>query len=186
MESDAGRLHSFSRKSLGNAKNSKSIARHGSRKRLLIHKKNSGSRDEGTRPTTHITPHNCSQASLAKVKRPPLSNFSLMRSQSNLSLYKRDISFKEADKSSGGGIDQKSIDGYFNSPDLSLKSAKVKMGSQTGKYIKEKSIGLLEKGKENISQNTSLNCLVQRPEGNYISNNNHLVSQQYLSGSKLK
>jgi hypothetical protein len=137
---------------------SKSILRHKSRKRLFLQKRNSNSTKDLSAVDTKKEQggNNSSQHSLIKMKRPPLSNFALLRSQSNLSLYKRDINSKE-----GQGLSEtqkiSSISG-FKSPDLSYKCAKladIKTEARASKHLDA--------------------------DASYMSNQNHLMTRGYVS-----
>lgn len=100
--------------------------------------------------------HNSSQISLLKLKRPPLSNFTLMRSQSNLSLIKRENSSKEVRQNQDPNLSTKLSS--TKSPDLSYKLSNL-CDSSTNKAIKDKGYSLFDKGKENIPRNASSGSL---------------------------
>ena len=100
--------------------------------------------------------HNSSQISLLKLKRPPLSNFTLMRSQSNLSLIKRENSSKDVRHNQDHNLSSKLSS--TKSPDLSYKLSNL-CDSSTNKAIKDKGYSLFDKGKENIPRNASSGSL---------------------------
>lgn len=103
----------------------KSIIRHKSRQRLFIQKRDSSdNRDLST--SAHKQNITENRGSMIKLKRPPLSNIALLRSQSNLSLYKRDGSQKEI----------KTMSSMIRSPDLSYKSPKLADLRTEGNYSK--------------------------------------------------
>jgi hypothetical protein len=99
---------------------SKSILRHKSRQRLFAQKRNSSSTQNisATELRKDGVLMNASQSNLVKLKRPPLSNLSLMRSQSNISLCNRDKNSKVLKL-------PKSKISSFKSPDLTHKCHKL-------------------------------------------------------------
>lgn len=121
-------MQKSARENLIKSKVTKSIIRHNSQKRLFIQKRDSNStRDLGSSESVRNLGHTASQSSLVKLKRAPLKNVALMRSQSNLSLYK--MNSEKQMRVSKESIMKSS----FKSPDFTYKCPKLSYLNTMGK-----------------------------------------------------
>ena len=132
--------------------------------------------------------HNGSQSSMVKIKRPPLSNIALLRSQSNLSLYTRSNDYKEVEIA--GETTKLSSISKFKSPDItsSSKNKFISLKSDRGSNHDDKSFNMYEIGKENIPQNSSIisNYKQNTNDVSYLSNNNHLATAYFIKPKQYK
>lgn len=179
------RIHSARGSESSQSEISKNIIRSKSRRKLLLQKKHTSSSKNLTAGVTNCdnSAHNGSQPSMIKIKRPPLNNFTLMRSQSNLSLYSTAINNGGSNTNTNSLIDdcaKLSSLTKFKSPDLSLKSGKIKklkLETRSIQKQKQQSFCVSEVGKENIPQNSSMMGGYRQEinEMSYVSNHNHHV-----------
>jgi hypothetical protein len=113
-------MQKITRENLVKSKVTKSMLRHSSQKRLFVQKRNSiSTKDLGSSESVRNLGHNSTQSSLVKIKRAPLKNVALMRSQSNLSLYK--MSSDKQTRISKDMVTKSS----FKSPDFSYRCPKL-------------------------------------------------------------